>query len=193
MPTTADNMGPLRRLPGTELAVPARPRRDLGTVILRPDSPDLIAGVEIEAGAVYPDDRGFFTELFRPGADRLTRDFTAQAQVSAALSYAGTIKAVHFHRRQTDVWAPVRGQFQMMLCDLRPDSPTFGAVNTIYAGEWCPWRVRIPSGVGHGYKVLGGEPGLMIYATDRHYDPADEGRIAHDDAGLNYDWETQHK
>jgi dTDP-4-dehydrorhamnose 3,5-epimerase len=29
--------------------------------------------------------------------------------------------------------------------------------------------------------------------TDRFYDPADEGRIPHDDPKIQYDWETQHK
>lgn len=167
------------------LAIAARPRRDTGTWIAAPDGAGLIAGVAMEAGTLWPDDRGFFTELFRLPAG------AGPVQVSAALSYAGTIKAVHYHRLQTDLWVPVRGQFQFALFDLRVESPTYGAVNTIFAGEWRPWRVRIPAGVGHGYKVLGPEPGLMVYATDRHYDPQDEGRIAHDDAGLNYAWETQ--
>ena len=31
---------------------------------------------------------------------------------------------------------------------------------------------------------------LLIYATDRFYNPADEGRIPHNDVpALNYDWE----
>jgi dTDP-4-dehydrorhamnose 3,5-epimerase len=29
--------------------------------------------------------------------------------------------------------------------------------------------------------------------TDRIYNPADEGRIAYNDPGINYDWELQHK
>jgi len=179
------------------LGIKARAAHDIGAVIARPEDPGLIAGVEIDLGTIWPDDRGFFTELFRlgelTGAQAMTRDFGPETQISAALSYAGAIKAVHYHRRQTDVWAPLRGQFQMALFDLRVDSPTFGRVNTLYGGEWRPWRVRIPAGVGHGYKVLGTEPGMMIYATNRHYDPADEGRIAYDDSGLNYDWELQHK
>jgi dTDP-4-dehydrorhamnose 3,5-epimerase len=185
----------LRPLPGPDpsLAIRVRPRHDRGALILAPDSSDLIAGVEIEAGTLWPDDRGFFTELFRLGQDGFTRGFAATAQVSMAISYAGTIKAVHFHRHQTDLWAPVRGQFQMALFDLRRDSPTFGRVNTVFGGEWRPWRLRIPPGVGHGYKILGSEPGVIVYATDRYYDPSDEGRIAYNDAGLNYDWETQHQ
>lgn len=114
-------------------------------------------------------------------------------QVSAALSYPGTIKAFHFHLRQTDLWAPSAGMLQVALVDLRAASPTFGVRNTIYAGALRPWQILIPPGVGHGYKVIGAEPALLVYVTDRFYDPADEGRIAYNDAGIDYDWETQHK
>lgn len=179
---------------GSPLAVARHASRGIGAIILRPDSPDLIAGVEIQCGTLWPDDRGFFTELFRfGGTDAWARQFSPLAQVSAALSYSGTIKAVHFHRKQTDLWAPVRGQLQVMLVDLRLQSATFGRINTVYAGEWRPWRLRIPPGVGHGYKVVSETPALMVYATDRFYDPSDEGRIPYNDADLNYDWELQHK
>lgn len=194
MTITANSMAPLappRRLPGTEpgLAVPARSRRDTGVVIATPQSQDLIPGLVVEIGELWPDDRGVFTELFRQGG---AGGFNAR-QVSAAITYAGVIKALHYHCRQTDWWAPLRGQFQMVLVDLRLDSPAFGRVNTIFAGDWRPWRVRIPPGVGHGYKVLGEQPGWLVYATDQTYDPTDEGRIPYDDAGLNYAWETQHR
>ena len=82
---------------------------------------------------------------------------------------------------------------QIALVDLRPESPTFGRRNTIYAGNLRPWQILIPPGVAHGYKVLGTGPSLLIYATDRFYNPADEGRIPHNDPKLNYDWELQHK
>jgi len=40
-------------------------------------------------------------------------------QVSAALSYPGTIKAFHYHLDQTDLWVPASGMFQVTLVDLR--------------------------------------------------------------------------
>jgi dTDP-4-dehydrorhamnose 3,5-epimerase len=47
--------------------------------------------------------------------------------------------------------------------------------------------------VAHGYKVIGGEPGVLVYLTNRLYDPADEGRIPYNDPAIAYDWELQHK
>ena len=85
------------------------------------------------------------------------------------------------------------GMFQVALVDLRPDSPAFGRRNTFYVGALRPWQILIPPGVGHGYKVISQEPGMLVYVTDRVYNPADEGRIPYNDPGINYDWELQHK
>jgi dTDP-4-dehydrorhamnose 3,5-epimerase len=149
--------------------------------------------VRIEPLTLWPDDRGYFMELMRGGRGLVAEFPAASTQVSSALSYPGTIKAFHFHRQQTDCWAPVGGMLQVALVDLRVDSPTHGARNTIYCGALRPWQILIPPGVAHGYKVIGAEPALLVYVTDRLYDPSDEGRIAYNEPGINYDWETQHK
>jgi dTDP-4-dehydrorhamnose 3,5-epimerase len=175
-----------------EIQVPAC-EKGLGKVILAPDSPDLVAGVRIEPYPVYPDDRGFFLEIARIGQG-LPAGFPREStQVSAALSYPGTIKAFHFHRHQTDCWVPLNGMLQVALVDLRVESPTYGARNTLYVGAHRRWQLLVPPGIGHGYKVIGVEPAMLVYLTDRFYDPADEGRIPYDDPRIQYDWETQHK
>jgi dTDP-4-dehydrorhamnose 3,5-epimerase len=165
----------------------------IGRVIRTPDSGDRIDGVAVKPYDLWPDDRGYFLEVVRI-RQGLAADFpTESTQVSAALSYPGTIKAFHFHRYQTDLWAPAQGMFQIALVDLRPGSPTYGVKNTLYAGALKPWQVRIPPGVGHGYKVIGQEAAMLVYVTDRLYNPQDEGRIPYNDASIAYDWETQHK
>ena len=185
-----------RRLTGGSdpLTLELPPRApSIGQVITAPDSADLIAGVDAKPYPVWPDDRGYFLEVARLG-EGLPGGFPVETtQISAALSYPGTIKAFHYHRHQTDLWVPALGMFQVALVDLRTESPTFGVRNTLYLGALRPWQLLIPPGVGHGYKVIGHGPGLLIYVTDRHYNPEDEGRIVYDDPGIGYDWETQHK
>jgi dTDP-4-dehydrorhamnose 3,5-epimerase len=167
--------------------------KGIGKLIVAPDSNDRISGVEIDAYPVWPDDRGYFLEVARIGQG-FTRHYPKETtQVSAALSYPGTIKAFHFHRRQTDCWVPVDGMLQVALVDLRAQSPTFGARNTLYVGALRRWQLLIPPGVAHGYKVIGTSPAWLVYLTDRFYDPADECRIPYDDPKINYDWDTQHK
>jgi dTDP-4-dehydrorhamnose 3,5-epimerase len=167
--------------------------KGIGTVIRTPGASGLIDGVKIECATLWPDDRGYFLEIMR-STQGLVGDYpAASTQVSAALSYPGTIKAFHFHLRQTDVWMPCRGMLQVALVDLRLGSPTFGERNTLYIGELKTWQLLIPPGVGHGYKVIGRDPALLVYVTDRFYDPQDEGRIEYNHPGIHYDWETQHR
>src|SRR5579863_2988241 len=96
---------------GLRLTLVRRPARDIGDVIQTPESVNMISGVGIEVGTVYPDDRGYFAELFRLGASALTKPLKhcETLQISLAASYPGTVKAVHYHFEQTDYWAPIQG------------------------------------------------------------------------------------
>jgi dTDP-4-dehydrorhamnose 3,5-epimerase len=173
------------KLPGCSLGI--------GDLITSPQSPKLISGVKAAPIPLWPDDRGYFMEVLRIGQGLAAGFDPSTTQVSSALSYPGTVKAFHFHLHQTDCWQPVMGMFQVALVDLRADSPTYGSRNTLYLGSLRTWQLIIPPGVGHGYKIIGADPALLVYVTDKFYNPDDEGRIAYNDPGINYDWETQHK
>jgi dTDP-4-dehydrorhamnose 3,5-epimerase len=165
----------------------------LGAVVSAPDTAAIIDGVRVQPYALWPDDRGYFLEVLRIGQG-LAADFPSEhTQVSATVSYPGTIKAFHVHLRQTDCWAPVSGMLQVVLVDLRPESRTYGVKNTMYVGRLRPWQILIPPGVAHGYKVIGTDPAVLVYVTSRFYDPRDEGRVAWNDSRINYDWSTQYK
>lgn len=187
--SVAQTPGPV--LPSS-LALP-NCEKGIGAVIHNPNLPDLIDGVEVQPHALWPDDRGYFLEVMRFGRGLASMLPAESTQVSGAISYPGTIKAFHYHLHQTDLWSPVMGMLQVALVDLRPESRTFGVRNTIYTGALRPWQVRIPPGVAHGYKVIGEAPAVLVYVTDRFYDPSDEGRIPYDDPSIHYDWELQHK
>ena len=177
---------------GVEIDVPACDP-GIGKVILSPSSADIIAGGEARPFALWPDDRGYFIEIARL-QQGLVADFPHETtQVSAALNYPGIIKAFHYHKLQTDYWVAAAGLLQVALVDLRRDSKSYGAKNTFYVGALRPWQLLIPPGVAHGYKVIGEQPSVLVYITNRTYDPKDEGRIPYNDTALAYDWELQHK
>lgn len=165
----------------------------IGDVITSPESPKLIEGVKVEPYWFWADDRGHFLEVARLSQGMAAEFPPATTQVSAALTFPAAIKAFHFHRHQTDLWVVVQGMFQVALVDLREGSATFGRKNTFYVGQMRPWKILIPPGVGHGYKVISMDPAVLVYLTDRMYNPEDEGRIAYNEPGINYDWELQHK
>ncbi len=177
---------------GVEIEVPtAEP--GIGRAILSPTSNDLIADVQIRPFALWPDDRGYFLEVARFGQGMIAEFPPASTQVSTALNYPGIIKAFHYHKFQTDFWVPAAGLLQVALVDLRKGARTYGQKNTLYVGALRPWQILIPPGVAHGYKVLGEQPSVLVYVTNRTYDPKDEGRIPYNDTGIAYDWELQHK
>lgn len=167
--------------------------KGIGKLISSPTSPDLIDGVTITPYPIWPDDRGYFLEVARLGKGPTAAYPFESTQVSAALSYTGTIKAFHFHKHQTDCWVPVQGMLQVALVDLRAGSKTHGARNTLYVGALRPWQIIVPPGVAHGYKVIGPDHAMLVYLTDRFYNPEDEGRIPYNDPRIAYDWEIQHK
>ena len=177
---------------GRRFVIVPRSVPSIGHLITDPNSRNLIPGVEVESLVQWPDDRGSFSELFRFGSTGIARDFVSTAdskiQVSITISYPGVIKAIHYHLKQTDLWIPVRGMLQVFLSDLRENSPNCGEINTVIIGSMRPWKLRIPPGVAHGYKVIGTESAQLLYATNRFYDPEDERRIEYDDPGINYDW-----
>ncbi len=147
----------------------------------------MIEGVQITPLKTFPDDRGYFREIARLGETALPNP----AQFSATLSYPGVIKAFHYHQKQDDLWYCAKGMIQAVLYDRREDSPTKGETQVVPMGDLNPVNLFIPHGVVHGYKVLGADSALVIYATTHTYDPEDELRIAHDDAKINFDWSVK--
>jgi len=84
-------------------------------------------------------------------------------QASMSKAYSGVIKAFHYHEQQDDLWFFPVGNAQVVLYDLRADSPTRGETNVFYMGEDNPVLLVIPQMVAHGYRVLGNEPAVIVY------------------------------
>lgn len=144
----------------------------------------MIAGVEIKTLVTHPDERGYFREVIR-----VTDPFFAEgfAQLSHSFMHTGVAKAWHLHSTQVDWWYVPAGALKVALFDTRDASPTKGELQGLYLGEtYAAQVVKIPPGVAHGCRALA--PTHLLYVTSRTYDPAEEGRIPHDDAAIGYDW-----
>lgn len=139
----------------------------------------------------HTDDRGFFREVLRDD-DKLLSNF---GQTSVTETYPGVIKAFHYHEKQDDLWYVASGMAQVVLYDMRKDSPTYKQTQVIIAGDQNPVLIYIPIGVAHGYRVLGEKSVMLFYHTTMSYDPKnpDEKRIAFDDPEIGFDWVTQNR
>jgi dTDP-4-dehydrorhamnose 3,5-epimerase len=144
----------------------------------------MILGVEIKRLQTNPDPRGFFRELIRVTDPFFSEGF---AQWSHSRMQKDVVKAWHFHHRQVDWWYVAIGEIEVVLFDLREESPTHQQKMVFSLGEGHPGVVRIPPGVAHGLKVLTPEAHLF-YITSQTYDPADEGRHPFDTDRIPHSW-----
>lgn len=150
-----------------------------------------IHDVVVKKLITHPDDRGYFREILRDD-DNMLRRF---GQTAITKSYPGVIKAFHWHEDQDDVWYVAGGMARIVLYDRRPRSQTSGVTQVIYAGDDNPLSVLIPTGIAHGYQVLGNEPVILFYHVTKSYNPAapDEQRIPFDDPTIAFDWSIQNR
>jgi dTDP-4-dehydrorhamnose 3,5-epimerase len=146
-----------------------------------------IDGVVVKKLVTYPDERGFFRELIRKSDDFFGEGF---AQLSHSLMHPGVSKAWHIHKTQVDWWYVPVGVLKVALYDTREGSPTKGVLQELFMGGDHGYSIlKIPPGVAHGCKAIGGTSHL-IYVTSNIYDTEEEGRIPYNDPEIGYDWEA---
>lgn len=144
-----------------------------------------IEGVVLKKLTAHVDERGFFLELIRSTDPFFQEGF---AQLSYSKMYQGIAKAWHIHKTQIDWWYVPIGRLRVALSDRRHDSSSFGKTMTLFLGEDVePAVLKIPAGVAHGCKAIGGTAHLF-YVTSSVYNPEEEGRIPYNDASIGYDW-----
>ena len=156
---------------------------------------NLITGVEIKELKTFPDDRGFFREVIR-SSDSFFSESNNFAQWSHSKMGRNTVKAWHFHHQQIDWWYLGLGVIEVVLYDLREESPTYKQKMQFYLGEEeldsraKAAVVKIPQGVLHGCKVL--TPfAHLFYVTSCTYNPEDEGRYPFNSDVVPHLWGTE--
>lgn len=149
----------------------------------------MIEGVRIKNLEGHADERGCLTEILRSDEEMFERF----GQLYVSLNYPGVIRAWHYHKKQDDLWAVVKGMVTAVLYDPREASPTRGEVQEIFLGEQNPILLRIPAGVIHGYKTIGVEPSLLLNLPTEPYDAAepDEYRLPYNTEEIPYDWDIK--
>jgi dTDP-4-dehydrorhamnose 3,5-epimerase len=147
-----------------------------------------LPGVLLQPLAPAADSRGWLTELFR--SDVLEQAGMREAQpVMAYLSMTkpGITRGPHEHLVQTDVLAFAGpSDFEVILWDNRPVSPTFGRRETFVLGASRPATLIVPPAVVHAYRNVGKVEGWVLNFPNRLYkgpgriEPVDEIRHEND-------------
>jgi dTDP-4-dehydrorhamnose 3,5-epimerase len=144
----------------------------------------LIKDVQIVELKPFVDERGRFIESFRKAW--FPQRSWQIIQTNRSDSKAGVLRGLHYHFYQVDYWYVVVGKIRVGLFDMRPDSPTCGAVQTLDMGEDNPIGLFIPIGVAHGFLAL--TDATLTYVVDNYYDHQDEHGVAWNDPDIAIPW-----
>lgn len=149
----------------------------------------MIDGVAAKTLNVIPDERGRLMEILRSDDDI----FTQFGQVYMTTTYPGVVKAWHYHKKQEDFIACIKGMIKLVLYDDREGSPTRGQIDEFYVGDHRPRLVRVPRMVYHGWKCVSPDEALIINAPTMvyNYREPDEFRIDPHINDIPYDWERK--
>ena len=144
-----------------------------------------INGVFTVEPEVYGDSRGRFMESFRK--EWFPQRSWEIVQCNRSESIQNVVRGLHYHFQQVDYWFVMSGMIRAALVDIRPDSPTFKATQTIDIGDTNRIGLFIPIGVAHGFNTLS-ENAILTYVVDNYYNNSDEYGIQWDDPALGIDW-----
>jgi dTDP-4-dehydrorhamnose 3,5-epimerase len=146
----------------------------------------MIEGVMIKKLRVIPDERGRLMEILRTD-DEIFKGF---GQVYMTTAYPGVVKGWHYHKKQYDNMAVVKGMMKIVLYDGRPGSSTYGEIQEIFAGEYNPVMLHIPPYVYHGFKCISTEEAVVINTPTEvyNYQEPDEFRVHPHDNDIPYEW-----
>lgn len=149
----------------------------------------MIDGVAVKKLRVIPDERGRLMEILRAD-DQL---FSRFGQVYMTTAYPGVVKGWHYHKKQTDHFAVVKGMAKLVLYDNRDNSPTKSDINEFFVGEHNPVLVKIPPLVLHGFKCVSEQEAICINVPTEvyNYDEPDEFRIDPHKNDIPYSWDRR--
>jgi dTDP-4-dehydrorhamnose 3,5-epimerase len=141
--------------------------------------------------AVYQDDRGWFSELYR--ADQFAKHGLPDnfIQDNQSFSRKGVIRGLHLQlppHGQAKLVAVLRGKVLDVVVDLRRGSKTFGRVHYSYLDDVRHNMLMVPDGFAHGFAAL--EDSVFFYKCNNLHHPQSEVGLRWNDPELAIDWQV---
>lgn len=150
-----------------------------------------IDGLFVIKRPVFADERGSFKEVVRIDKlnETLSINFVGQ-QWNHSLSLPNVVRGIHAESWNKIVY-PVSGRVFMAIADIRPESDTFGKVETFTSDENNRIALFITKGLANSFCNIGDTISDYLYLVDAYYDGTDKKAIAWDDPDLNISWPVQ--
>lgn len=156
-------------------------------------TPASIPAVRLIETTRYPDERGYFREVWRASRYRKAGIEGPFVQDNVSRSRPNVVRGLHFQHphgqgKLIDVWG---GRIYDVAVDIRRGSPTFGSYIEIVLDAKQGRQLYIPPGFAHGFAVVGDEDALISYKCTAEYAPDSEHTIRWDDPKLDIAWPIQ--
>ena len=151
--------------------------------------PTKLAGVTIVEPDVFPDERGFFLEVYHAAKYRAAGIRAQFVQDNHSRSRRGTIRGLHAQRLhpQAKLVRVLAGSIADVVVDIQRGSPTYLKWLCFELSAENFRQVFIPPGYAHGICIMSDFAEIEYKCTD-FYDPADELRIAWNDPAIGISW-----
>jgi dTDP-4-dehydrorhamnose 3,5-epimerase len=148
-----------------------------------------IPGVLVVRPRVFPDERGWFTEILQADAFRGLGLPDRFVQVNQSRSGRGVVRGLHFQwdPPQGKLMRVVTGRAFMVAVDVRPGSPTLGRAVTVEATADEPLLFWAPASFARGFAALSDVAEIEYFCTAA-YNPARESGIRWDDPTIGIEW-----
>lgn len=149
-----------------------------------------LAGIVLIEPRVYPDDRGFFTEIYKRSEFAANGISEVFLQVNCTRSSRGVLRGLHYQKApkaQAKLIRCIGGEIFDVVVDIRPASPTYGRWLGIMLSANRHDTLYVPTGFAHGFCVTG-ESAEIMYMTTEEYAPAYEGGVIWNDPDLAIHW-----
>lgn len=149
-----------------------------------------IDGVTIREVLHVPRDHGVITEIYRPAWDP---SGLPVVHIYQSRLYPGAIGAWSCHTKSIDRLFVNQGHLKVVLFDGREESPTFGRVVEVHAGDARPAFIVLPTGIWHGLQNVGTADALVLNFPTRAYDyeDPDHWRLPYDTDQIPYTWRAR--
>jgi dTDP-4-dehydrorhamnose 3,5-epimerase len=139
--------------------------------------------------AVYQDDRGWFSELYK--LDQFTKHGLPYTfiQDNQSFSRKGVVRGLHMQLEphgQAKLVAVLSGKVLDVVVDLRPGSRTFGQVHYCHLDSERHNMLMVPDGFAHGFAAL--EDSIFFYKCTNLHRPESEIGLRWNDPELKIDW-----
>lgn len=153
-------------------------------------TPGKIPGLVHVEPAVFPDDRGYFTEIHsihKYAEIGIDKPFL---QDNYSYSTRGVLRGLHYQLKkpQGKLLSVIRGEIHDVAVDIRKGSPTFGQWESYVLSEENHHQLYVPEGFAHGFIVLSDNATVLYKCTDV-YAPGDEYGVKWNDPEVGVDWQ----